>query len=113
MSREANYFADPTGDPSTYTELKARYHQNPVLSGDLQGTNLSYATTHDKNESVVLLVADVGVPPRNSIAVFSAAEGYVVTSSKPPDGITVTCEVYRAPPQDLVGLTAPDGTVIS
>jgi len=112
MARPASFY-DSTGtllaDPIT-----ARRHDTPKVVGDLAGTNLSYAEVHERPTTVVLWrseIASVSLK-RNCLIIFSADEGWRVSTVLPPDGLTVTVEVTEVSATDLAGKTLPDGTVI-
>lgn len=100
-------------DPPTY--ITARPHSKHGLIGDLSGTNLSYAESPDRVETIIFWrdqIVDAvgimtGIPPRSALVVFSADEGYFIDNVRPPDGDTVTAEVVRADAGDLVGKTLP------
>lgn len=113
MGEPANYYALPRAPTPTFTLITARPHSNVAKAGDLAGTNLSYAETQDRAESIVFMLDEVPDPVRNALVIFTITEGYFLNNVLPPNGITVTAEVIRADHRDLVGLTAPDGTVIS
>tara|TARA_Y100000593_G_scaffold83521_2_gene157513 strand:- start:16189 stop:16578 length:390 start_codon:yes stop_codon:yes gene_type:complete len=101
-------------DLATAYDITVRRHTKPGTVGDLAGTNLNYAETHDEEEKLVFLVeefADIagapGRPTRGSLVVVSATEGYWVENVLPPHGITVKAEVVRANEADLAGKETP------
>lgn len=113
MGRPAAYFADPHTAAPEAVAITARPHSKTAKAGDLAGTNLSYAETHDRKETIVLWREQISEPARNAAIVFSADEGYFVDNVLPPDGQTVTVEVIRCVGSDLDGLSDPDGNLIS
>lgn len=113
MGRPASYYADPRESNPSPKFIKARYHSKKELIGDMPGTNLSYAETHDRNESVVFDREEIREPRRNALVIFSTVEGYFIDNTMPPDGMTVSSEVVRADQADLVGFLAPSGEVIN
>lgn len=113
MGQPASFYRE-TGDPDPVA-ITARPHSKHGLIGDLAGTNLNYAETADREETVIFwrdqIVERVGIatgiPPRSSLVVFSEDEGYWIDNTRPPDGDTVTCEVVRASAEELAGRTLP------
>lgn len=112
MGRPVHYYADPDAPSPTYEAVKAREHSKIERAGDLAGTNLSYAEVHDRREAVRFWMEEMPNPVRNALVIFSPTVGYFINNVLPDDGLTVDCEVTRAEQSDLVGFTAPDGTVI-
>lgn len=106
MGRPAYYYESNLGDPQL---VHARYHSAAAKVGDLAGTNLSYAETHDRSEAVILLWEEVPSPKRNALVIFAEDEGYQVKTVQPRDGITIKCEVIRASAQQLAGKLSPYG----
>lgn len=102
MSRPAVLYLETENYAIPYG-ITARYHAKPGLVGDLKGTNLSYAETHDDVERLVLwceelipLVGPTSIPPRRSLIFFDATESYWVDNVRPVYGQTVTVEITRA-----------------
>ena len=112
MGEPANYYALPRDPAPTFVLITARPHSNVAKAGDLAGTNLSYAETQDRAETIVFMRDEVPEPARNGLVIFTPDEGYFINNNLPPNGITVTSEVIRASARDMQGLEAPDGTVI-
>lgn len=106
MGRPAYYYESANATP---VALTVRYHSAVARAGDLAGTNLSYAETHDRAESVIFLWEDVPAPKRNSTILFSPDEGYEIREVWPRDGITVTATVIRASAAKLSGKLSPLG----
>lgn len=104
--RDGNLLADP---------ITARRHEESKLAGDLAGTNLSYAETHERPTEVVFLNEQLTSTTlrRGCLVIFEADEGFFVETVKPRDGITTTAEVSPMSAADLLGKTLPDGTVIA
>lgn len=122
MGRPASYYVDPAVEPPVL--ISARAHSKAVMTGDLAGTNLSYAEFHNRENTVVFwydqLEALFGLtdgvlmhPARSALVVFESGEGFYIETRRPRDGQTVTAEVTQAPAADLVGKTLPStlGTV--
>ena len=107
MARPAFYYGDVSAPPSSYLEVTVRLHGKRGQIGDLPGTNLNYAETVDRKESVVFWREQVSAPLRGALVVFSATEGYWVDTVDPADGPRVTASVTPATPAELVGLAAP------
>jgi hypothetical protein len=112
MARPASFYTSSgvlLDDPIT-----ARRHDAPKLVGDLAGTNLSYAETHERPTTVVLWREQLtGVSLRRGcVIVFDAEEGWFVESVKPADGQTITVEVTELSKADMVGKTLPDGSTV-
>lgn len=112
MARPASFY-DSAGtllaDPIT-----ARRHDAPKVVGDLAGTNLSYAETHERPTTVVLWKSELTSVTlrRGCEIIFAADEGWYVETVKPADGLTITVEVSEMSDTALAGKTLPDGTVI-
>ena len=73
MARPANLFLNASATDAH--GITARYHAKSGLVGDLSGTNLSYAETHDDEETVVFwrsqlvpLFGEPGTPPAIAFA---------------------------------------------
>jgi len=77
------------------------------MTGDLAGTNLSYAQNNDRTFTVLFFRDEVPDPARGALVVLSATEGYFVDNVELPDGLTVTANVTVADATDLVGRTLP------
>lgn len=112
MARPAMLYLDPDSAPTG--QITVRPHSRTAKIGDLAGTNLSYAETQDREQTVVFwrdqLVPYTGAsgsPPRGALVVLSTDEGYWVDNTMPPDGPRVTAEVTRASAAELVGKTLP------
>lgn len=104
MGRPANYYATPAATPVL---TKVRAHSKRGQIGDLPGTNLNYAETFDRKETVVMWAADVPAPARGGLIHLSAAEGYWIDAAEPQDGQTITVTVTKATASELVGLPLP------
>lgn len=115
MSRAASFYEDGSDSPSD-PSITARRHDVPKMVGDLAGTNLSYAETHERPTTVVLWrdqLTTAGVQVRRgALIIFTATEGWHVDTVLPPDNQTVTVEVTPLSAADLNGKQLPDGTVI-
>lgn len=114
MSRRADLYL--TATDTEPAEVTARYHSHTGLVGDLKGTNLSYAETHDDVEKVVLwrseiveLTGEPGIPPRGALLIFDETEGYWFDNVLPADGQTVSVEVTRASQTDITARLNPGG----
>jgi hypothetical protein len=113
MGRPAAYYANPeVRATATYEVIKARPHSKTAMAGDLAGTNLSYAQTRDRAETVVFWREEVKNPTRLSLVIFSEDEAYFVHNVMPPDGQTITAEVVFAERSEIVGYQTPSGEVI-
>jgi len=115
MGRPAMLYLDPAVEPPA--PITVRHHEKAALVGDLAGTNLSYAETHDDEETVVFwceqlepLVGATASPPRGALVVLSATEGYWVNNTRLRYGQTVTAEVTPASEAELAGKTTPEGS---
>lgn len=106
MKRPASYYADPTL-PDAPVLVYVRPHGKKNLTGDLAGTNLSYAENRDRVFTVLFFRDEVPNPPRGALIVLSATEGYFVDNVELPDGLTVTANVTVADADDLAGRTLP------
>lgn len=108
MGRAATYF---TGGSVLAGIVYVRVGEKAVKTGDLAGTNLSYAETHENRTHVIFdreALADLGITPRRlDMVVKSATEGYVIDTVLPPDGMTVTCEVTRMSAGEFTGKATP------
>jgi hypothetical protein len=117
MAQPAVFYPSISGDP---TSITARPHSRRGQIGDLAGTNLNYAEDFDRQERVIFWRAQfIGVagvpdqvPPRGALVIFSSDEGYLVETTEPSDGPTITALVTRLPLARMVGLQDPDGNVI-
>lgn len=110
LSRRASYYATRNTGATPQT-ITARAHGKPSMAGDMAGTNLNYAETHERQETIIFWLAEL-MPVRNAYVIFTANEGYRVVNVLPPDGLTVKAEVLRLEQYEIVGFTLPDGTVI-
>lgn len=114
MGQPASFYVsvDQAGPP---TYITARPHAKHGLIGDLSGTNLSYAESPDRVETIIFwrdqivdkVGIETGIPPRSALVVFAPDEGYWIDNVRPPDGDTVTAEVVRADASELAGKTLP------
>ncbi len=109
MSRPASYYK--TGGVLAGL-ARLRVVENPVKTGDLAGTNLSYAEVQEVRIRVILdreELAALGVTPaRNDFVVMSATRGYVLDNVLPPDGLTVSAEATRMSADELAGKALPE-----
>lgn len=110
MKRPASYYANPNG-PSAPLLVHVRPHGKRSLTGDLAGTNLSYAENRDRVFTVLFFREEVAIPKRGALIVLSETEGYFVDNVELPDGLTVTASVTVADADDLFGRTLPEGAV--
>lgn len=105
MSFPAFYYADPDAEPIL---VRVRTHiKNPMMQGDMKGTNLSYAEMAEAPTKLVLDIREVPDPPRGAVVVLSPDEGYLVDNAHPPYRETVTVEVSTLTPEELQGLAYP------
>ena len=110
MGRPATYY--PVSSGTVFQNITARAHSGVVRTGDLAGTNLSYAEQADRTETVIFLVDEVPAPRQNGLVIFAADEAYSLRVVRPRDGITITAEVVRVTDRTkITGKTLPDGTV--
>lgn len=111
MKQPAAYYVDPdsTDDPFLI-HVRPRLKEN--MTGDLAGTNLSYAQNHDQALKILFWREEVEHPVRGALVVFSAEEGYFVDSVELPDGLTVTAVVTKAGPDDLADRVLPNGAIV-
>lgn len=112
MGRPAMYYADGYGDPEDYVEIKARYHSNVAMAGDLAGSANQYVQNQDRKEQIIFLREQVSAPRRNALVIFSDDEGYFIENAAAPDGITITADAVKADRSDLVGKYNPQGRII-
>ena len=106
MKVPASYYSDA----ATYVgTIYVRVHTKWTEEGDLKGTNLNYAERETITPRIVFDRSEIANPPRNSLIIVSAEEGYRVGQTEPPDGITITAEVSPLSPADLAGKTLPGG----
>lgn len=110
MQRPASYYQSPNlgGAP---TLVRVRVHSKPNMTGDLAGTNLSYAENRDRAFSIVFMRDEVEIPKRGALVVLSETEGYFIDNVDLPDGITVTATVTVADATDLAGRVMPTDAV--
>ena len=85
---------------------------NVIKTGDLAGTNLTYAEVQENRTRIVFdaeALAQAGVLlKRRDAVVRTATEGYVIDTVMPRDGITTTCEVTRMSASELIGKILPE-----
>lgn len=105
MGRSAFYYETPASPP---VATKARPHSRRGQIGDLPGTNLNYAETFDRKETVVLWREDIPAPARGGLIHMATGEGFWIDSVEPPDGQTITVNVNKATEAELAGLTPPE-----
>ena len=110
MGQPASYYANPLlpGEP---TLIHVRPHGKRNLTGDLSGTNLSYAENRDRVFTVIFSREEVPSPPRGALVVLSATEGYFVDNLELPDGYTITAGVIVATAEELIGKTLPANAI--
>lgn len=108
MKRPASYYQDPNV-ASAPILVHVRPHGKRNMTGDLAGTNLSYAENRDRSFSVIFFREEVDIPKRGALIVLSATEGYFVDNVELPDGLTVTANVTVADADDLAGRILPEG----
>lgn len=104
MKVPAAYYASVLAAPVL---INVRVHTKWTEEGDLKGTNLNYAERETTTPRIVFDRAEVANPPRNSMVIITAEEGYRVGQTEPPDGITITAEVSPLSPADLAGKALP------
>jgi hypothetical protein len=109
MRRQASYYK---ADGSLAGLCHIRVVENPVKTGDLAGTNLSYAEVQEVRIRLILdrqELDEIGVAlSRNDFLVMGADRGYVIDNTLPPDGITVSAEASRMTAAELSGKTLPE-----
>jgi hypothetical protein len=105
MQVPASFYETPAATPRL---IHVRVHSKWIEQGDLKGTNLNYAETEDLAPRIVFDRAEVANPPRNSLVVISAEEGYRIGQTEPVDGITITAEAARMTAAELSGKTLPE-----
>jgi hypothetical protein len=109
MARPASYYR---ADGTLVGLSHVRVVENPVKTGDLAGTNLSYAEVQEVRIRIILdrteLVALGVTPARNDIVVLASDRGYVLDNIMPPDGMTVSAEATRMLASELAGKTLPE-----
>jgi hypothetical protein len=110
MKRPASYYQDPTIDSAPIL-VNVRPHGKRNQTGDLAGTNLSYAQNQDRVFTVLFFREEVAIPKRGALIVLSATEGYFVDNVELPDGLTVTASVTVADAADLAGRILPSGAI--
>lgn len=108
MKRPASYYQDPN-ILSAPLLVHVRPHGKRAMTGDLAGTNLSYAENRDRVFTVLFFREEVAVPKRGALIVLSATEGYFVDNVELADGLTVTANVTVADADDLVDRILPEG----
>jgi len=112
MARPASFY-DSSG-ALLPEHITARRHDAPKVVGDLAGTNLSYAETHERPTTVVLWKSQLSAVNlrRGCLIIFASDEGWYVESVKPADNQTITVEVTEMKVTALSGKTLPDGTTV-
>lgn len=75
--------------------------------GDLKGTSFSYAETEDQVPKVLFWRNEIDPVNKSVVVVLDSAgepteEGYRVDHTQPPDGLTITAEVARMMPADMI-----------
>lgn len=105
MKQPASYYATPAAPMPV--KIFARPHTKWVETGDLKGTNLSYAETEERSPRVIVDRLEVDNPPNGAYIIFSADEGYRVTTTEPPDGEFRACNVVPLNPSQLAGRILP------
>jgi hypothetical protein len=109
MARDASYYK---ADGNLVGLCHIRVVENPVKTGDLAGTNLSYAEVQEVRIRIIFDVEEMtayGIyPARNDFVVMTAARGYVVDNVLPADGMTVSAEASRMSASELAGKTLPE-----
>ena len=111
MKRPASYYQDPKVMGSAPQLVYVRPHSKRGMTGDLAGTNLSYAQNQDRVYTILFFREEVAIPKRGALVVLSATEGYFIDNVEPPDGLTVTASVTLADADDLAGRILPEGAV--
>lgn len=109
MSRPASYYR-ASGFLAGLVHI--RTVENPVKTGDLAGTNLSYAEVQEVRVQVIFDRAELeslGIAvARNDMVVLAVDRGFVLDNVLPPYGMTTSAEVTRMSASELVGMTLPE-----
>lgn len=109
MARPATYYL-ASGVLSGLCHV--RIVENPVKTGDLAGTNLSYAEVQEVRIRVIFdrdELTSLGVNlARNDRVILAADRGYVLDNILAPDGLTVSAEATRMTAAELAGKTLPE-----
>lgn len=104
MKLPAYYYETKAKGPA---EISVRRHSKPKDIGDIQGTGFRYATTNERETSILFLREEC-TPIRNSLVCLSAEEMYRVDNVHPPDGITITAEVVALTAVERLDFEFPD-----
>ena len=112
MGQPASYYADPNQLVAPVL-VHVRPHGKRNMTGDLSGTNLSYAENRDRVFTVIFSREEVMSPVRGALVVLSETEGYFVDNVELPDGLTITAEVLVAEVSELAGRVMPENAVPS
>lgn len=103
MKVAAYYLAARGSDP---LPISVRVHTSFRALGDLKGTSFSYAETEAAVPRLIFWLSQCD-PQNKALITISADEGYRVDHTLPPDGLTITAEVVRLAPNEMVGLPYP------
>lgn len=105
MKQPASYYASPAD--ALPVLIHARPHTKWLETGDLKGTNLSYAETEERSPRVIIDRLELDNPPSGGYIIFAADEGYRVTTTEPPDGEFRAVNVVPLTPAQLAGRMLP------
>jgi hypothetical protein len=89
-------------------EVNVRVHTKNKLTGDQQGTSLSYAETIEPQPKIVFLAAEVDAPVRNAYVSISETEAYRIDHVEPQDGLTITTICVIATATQRATLPVPE-----
>lgn len=86
-----------------------RLHTDDKALGDVRGTSFGYAERHEKISRIIFLAAGAAAidPDNGAIVSFAPGEAYRVDNVLPRDGITITAEVTKLLPSDVIGAPLP------
>lgn len=84
-----------------------RVHTKWVVTGDMAGTNLSYAESQEVTPRIIFMRDEVNTPAQNAIVSVATGEAYRIDNVKPSDDITITAEATRMPALQTIGLPVP------
>lgn len=108
MARDASYYQ---ADGTLVGLFHIRVVENPVKTGDLAGTNLSYAEVQEVRIRLIFDVEELNTygiyVARNDQVVLSSVRGYLLDNVLAIDGMTVSVEATRMSASELVGKTVP------
>ncbi len=105
MRVAANYYSNAAASPRL---IYVRVHSKVLLQGDLKGTNLNYAQTEELIPRIIFDRLEVLMPPKNSLVVISADEGFKIGPTEPVDGDFVTAQASRMSAAELAVCAYPE-----